>query len=521
MTFGIHHITALSSNAQKTYDFYTQVLGLRFIKKTVNFDAPSVYHLYFGNESGEPGTALTFFPFENIGTGTRGPGQVSTIYFAVSAESLGFWLSRFIQKNVRHSAIKKKLGKSVVTFYDDDGLQLELVASSENNDISPWDYKDIPLEHAIHGFFGAELCVDDASATIETLTIMGYEIEQKEEFHTRLVNNDAKSAKYLDIFQMKEWPRGKVAAGTNHHIAFRVPNSNAQEVLRQALIKSKHMPTEVIDRQYFFSVYFPEPNGILFEIATDEPGFTVDENLDSLGKDLKLPPKYERMRSLIEAQLPELHTEYGYEDTIAESTNEAPLFHHLSAPSQDIDHTLILFHGTGGDEYDLLPLAEAVYPGAGIVSLRGNVSEHGMKRFFVRHSDGTFDQESIKSEVTKLEAFLSEMDIDPAKSTFLGFSNGANFILSYLLLHPEKVKNAIILHGKLPFVVDKVNLSELAIFIASGEHDEYVTPEEFKSLKTTLSIAGAEVTEFIHNRGHEVNKEEVAAIVEWIAKHRK
>ncbi|WKZ30438.1 MAG: VOC family protein [Candidatus Dojkabacteria bacterium] len=523
MTFGIHHITALSSNAQKTYDFYTKILGLRFIKKTVNFDAPNVYHLYFGNESGEPGTALTFFPFENIGTGTRGPGQISTIYFAVPLESLGFWISRFIQTNTRHTEIKKKLGNSVLTFYDPDGLQLELVSTNENDKIKPWKYKDISEEYAIRGFYGAELCVDDAEKTIPTLELLGYEKVSTEEFHTRFINKQAESAKFLDIFQMKEWPRGKVAAGTNHHIAFRVPAKKEQEALREKLNAENYMPTPLIDRFYFSSIYFAEPSGILFEIATDDPGFTADEELAHLGESLKLPPKYEKLRQFIETQLPELYTGESSDSSNEIKTKQpqkSELFQYLSIPEEKSKYTLALFHGTGGDEYDLLPFVHQVYPTASVLSIRGNIIQHGMNRFFIRNDDGSFDIENITSEVEKLDTFLADQNISSENTVFIGFSNGANFILSYMLLHPDKVKYAVLMHPMLVLssIDSELSLEDTQILVTSGAKDQTTSPEEVGKLKEVFANAHANVTYFQHDGGHEVTQEEVNAAKEWMEK---
>lgn len=307
-TNGIHHITAISSSAQKTYDFYTKILGLRMIKKTINFDSPDTYHLYFANEKGDPGTVLTFFPFQNAGTGMRGAGQATKIMFSVPKKSLGFWIERFIKFHVKYEKISKHFGESSLIFYDFDGQQLQLIATDENSGIKSWT-ELIDKENAINSFYGVELTSAIGDATGAFLeNILGYEKIKESQFITRYQSKTGSYAKYIDVFEMKAWPRGRMGAGTIHHIAFRVADNKKHEAFLEFL-RSKDMPsTDIIDRKYFKSIYLNEPNGVIIEIATDGPGFDVDEELAHLGERLSLPEWLESGRKKIEEYLPEIIT---------------------------------------------------------------------------------------------------------------------------------------------------------------------------------------------------------------------
>lgn len=507
MTNGIHHITAISSSPQKTYNFYTQILGLRLVKKTVNFDSPDVYHLYFGNESGEPGTVLTFFPFEDAGTGMRGLGQVTKIYFEISQGSIGFWLDRFITKGIKNNGINKRFDESYITFYDFDGLQLELVTSQERS-FEPFESSEISSENAIRGFFGAELSIESEESIKDILKVMGYEKQRESELFLRYENKDANGAKYLDLLVMKGWPEAISSAGTVHHIAFRVKDREEETRLREEVSKHGFKPTEIIDRNYFYSVYFRERNKILFEIATDEPGFLVDEKLDELGKNLKLPTQFESQRSYIESILPDLYTESEPED----HDDDINLFSH-SYLDQGSEKLLVLFHGTGGDEREMIKFAKNLGIKMNILSIRGNIKENGLNRFFRRESDGTFDIENIREECAKFEKFLRsailKYGLEEENISFLGYSNGANFALAYSLLYPILLKNIFALHPMAPITEIKSSLEGTKVIVTYGSEDEYSTDVEIKKLDHVLSMTKAERVFQKFSGGHNISIEEM------------
>lgn len=303
---GLHHITAIANNAKRNLDFYTQVLGLRLVKKTVNFDDPGTYHFYFGNETGTPGTILTFFPWEGIGPGTNGTGLATHIGYSVPKGSLGFWKERLQQFNVNVEE-SEIFGEKLISFKDPDGLQLQFIESSTPDDRKIWTTDDITDENGLKGFHNVTLTLKKADPTVKVLTdILGYNLQQQEGERSRFVTDAIDTANLIDIIENDKLPAGRNAAGTNHHIAFRVANDDILMEYHDKVMASGLNITPKINRDYFFSLYFREPGGVLFEIATDNPGFTVDEPLNELGTHLKLPTQYESMRAQVEQSLPKL-----------------------------------------------------------------------------------------------------------------------------------------------------------------------------------------------------------------------
>jgi glyoxalase family protein len=306
---GLHHITALASDAQKTCDFYAGVLGLRLIKKTVNFDAPEVYHLYFGNEQGTPGTILTFFPYPGIPKGKKGKGQMTVTSFSVPAGALDYWERRLAKVHVKHEAPEKRFEDELVIYFEDgDGLGLELVFN-KRDDRPAFSYGHIPPECAIQGFYGMALCVDGYERTAGLLTAQMDHVLIAEKGNRFRYSASGRPGGFVDVLCCPEQVLGQGGAGTVHHVAFATESQASQLEAREKLLKMGLDVTPVIDRQYFHSIYFREPGGVLFEIATVKPGFTVDESLAHLGESLKLPPWEEKHRKTLEAQLPPVKVE--------------------------------------------------------------------------------------------------------------------------------------------------------------------------------------------------------------------
>ena len=303
---GLHHITAIANDTKRYLDFYTKVLGLRLVKKTVNFDDPGTYHFYFGNEQGTPGTILTFFPWEGIGKGSQGAGMATHIGYAVPEGSLVFWKNRLKEHHVafREDEI---FGEKLISFTDPDGLQIQFIEPLIKDDRSVWTTADINNENALKGFHNITLSLKEADPTLKVLTdILGYKVQGQENRRYRLTTDSIETANIVDILADPNLPFGRNAAGTNHHVAFRVKDDNILMEYREKVLSAGLDITPKINRDYFFSLYFREPGGVLFEIATDNPGFTVDEPLESLGEALKLPKQYENHRSEIEASLPRI-----------------------------------------------------------------------------------------------------------------------------------------------------------------------------------------------------------------------
>lgn len=304
---GLHHITAIAGMAKPNVDFYTQTLGLRLLKKTVNFDDPGTYHLYYGDEKGSPGTILTFFPYEGIKKGRKGTGVASNIGYSVPEGSFDFWINRFEKHKVNFDHPTEKFGEQILPFQDPDGLQLELVVPKNNDSREPWETDEVKANAATRGFHHVTLTLRSVKATADILTeVLGYKLIEQKENHYRYVTDAIEHAAIIDLLEQPNGTRGDGGAGTNHHIAFRVKNENVLMQFREKVAARGLNITDKIDRNYFFSLYFREPGGVLFEIATDNPGFGIDEPLDQLGSSLLLPPQYEPHRERIEAVLPKL-----------------------------------------------------------------------------------------------------------------------------------------------------------------------------------------------------------------------
>lgn len=305
---GLHHITAIASDAKRNYDFYTRVLGLRLVKKTVNFDDPETYHFYFGNEVGTPGTILTFFPWGNrVRQGRRGTQQVTEIGYAVPSGSLDFWKQRLEANNVILNNVAEKFGEQYLTFLDPDGLKLELTIPQTADTRKPWQTDAVNVEHAIRGFHHITITTNKMDATARVLTeVFGYQSLIHEVNRHRFITDAVKEAALVDIVEAPGEAIGVVAGGSVHHVAFRVKDEVTLMHFREKVLEQGLHITEKIDRNYFYSLYFREPGGVLFEIATDNPGFATDETVAELGSGLKLPSQYEGYRDRIEQVLPQL-----------------------------------------------------------------------------------------------------------------------------------------------------------------------------------------------------------------------
>jgi glyoxalase family protein len=328
--FGIHHVTAITSDPQRNIDFYANTLGLRFVKLTVNQDDPTSYHLYYGDELGRPGTILTFFHWPDAPKGHRGTSEVIATSFLIPENSINYWIDRFKSKQIEFRGPYKRFDDSeqVITLYDPDGLELELIAhkSAEDRSVNVWKEGPTPIEHAIRGFYSVTLSEEGYERTASVLTDelgfiptrqdgsrFRYEITtitttkasaaatQKEEEGTR------GGANIVDVLCLPYTPQAVIGIGSVHHVAWRTPTDAQQKVLRHNIVRAGLNATPVIDRFYFHSVYFREPGGVLFEVATNPPGFMIDEKAEELGTRLVLPPWLESMRKDLEKILPQVH----------------------------------------------------------------------------------------------------------------------------------------------------------------------------------------------------------------------
>ena len=308
MPNGIHHVTAIAGSPGRNLDFYTRTLGLRLVKKTVNFDDPSTYHFYYGDDLGQPGTILTFFPWEHVARGRLGVGETQETLFSVPEGSIGYWAHRFVEKGVAHRAIEKRFGETVLAFEDPDGMRLALVAVPLVQSEPASTSSEVSAEHAIRGFHSVNLLLREVAPTGAILTdVFGFSETGREGSTVRFKADGTKFGSILDIRVAGDFLPGRQGGGSVHHIAFRAPDDETEFAMKRQLAENHDIrTTDQKDRNYFRSLYFREPGGVLFEIATDIPGFAVDEPVTSLGQSLKLPPQYEARRKEIEAGLPAL-----------------------------------------------------------------------------------------------------------------------------------------------------------------------------------------------------------------------
>ena len=508
----IHHITAIAASAAENVDFYEQVLGLRLVKQTVNFDDPYTYHLYYGDRAGSPGTIITFFPWEGASVGTQGSGTICAISFSVSLKALPYWEGR-LRANGISVQRASRFDEPVLRFKDPHGLPLELTCVSSIPSLHSWEESSVEASQGLLGFHSATALLNSLDGTQGLLTgIMGMKLygEEKGRFRFQM-RDDQAPGHYFDVRVDPRARRGSQGTGTVHHIAFRANTDDEQRWWRRQLIQEKFKPTEIIDRKYFRSIYFHEPGGVLFEIATDPPGFTVDEPLEKLGASLKLPSQYEPIRSRIVRALPPLRT---------------PDFQHeFWQPEKTLDdgQTIVPLHGTGGNEKDLIEMTRRISASSAIISPRGKVLENGLPRYFRRFAEGAFDERDVVLRAHELADFLVGAALKykrfPERLVALGYSNGANIAAAILLLRPEVFSKAVLLRPMSPLLhPPEADLTGNRILILIGRFDTVIPKESTEKLVLLLERMGATLEVASLDAGHEITTDDVVLASGWLSK---
>jgi glyoxalase family protein len=306
---GLHHVTALCGDPQRNFAFYTDVLGLRLVKKTVNFDDPTTYHLYYSDGAGTPGSVMTFFPWRDMPRGRDGTGQVSATAFAVAEAALPYWESRLKEKGVEFRGPMERFGEVQIAFEDPDGLPLEIVVADQSKAFQPWSKSPVPADRQLQGFHSVTLSEAGYELTqVLLMQQMGWTLVKQSGSRFRYQAPGAGPASVVDVLCQPGARHGLSGSGTVHHVAFRVENDDSQRTWRKTLVEKGYNVSPVMDRSYFHSIYYREPGGVLFEIATNPPGFATDEPIETLGSSLRLPPQYESRRKEIERVLPPLQS---------------------------------------------------------------------------------------------------------------------------------------------------------------------------------------------------------------------
>ncbi len=498
---GLHHVTGITADVQANVDFYVGFLGLKLVKRTAGYADAEQLHLIYGDGLGRPGSLLTFLVWEASGRGRTGIGQVSEVALAVSALSLGDWLTRALAANVPFEGPSREFGEPVLRLKDPDGLIVKLVGV------------DVPtsalIPNAPTRLRGVTVLTDKASQTAEFVTRFGYTHAQRAGQTQRMVSN----TDVVDVREVSGFVPSVPGAGVPDHVAFRAQDADAVQSMRLSL--KDHGPTEVHDRKYFLSLYVRDPAGILMEFATDGPGMTIDEAPDELGQTLFLPPRDVGRADDLKAMLPQ----FALPGEERFPVRNLPFIHRFNRPAHPDGTTLVLLHGTGGNEADLMPIARRIAPRATLLGVRGRATEEGTNRWFRRINATTYDQPDLRSEAEAFAAFIegavTGYAIDAERLAFLGYSNGANLLATVIFLHPGVVRRAIVLRGiQVSENLEAADLSGTRVLVLDGRDDPLVG--DASTLAGDLRARGANVESRTLAAGHDLSGADITEAARWI-----
>lgn len=504
---GIHHVTLITRRVQANVDFYAGFLGLRLVKRTGGFEDSEQLHLFYGDRIGSPGSLVTFLVWEGGAPGRIGNGQVIEIAFAIPEESIGEWMTRALTNHVLFEGPSREFGESVLRLKDPDGVIVKLVGA-DLPALHPW--RDDPA--AIRRLRSVTILTETPEETAAFVNRFGYMEGPREGAVLRLLSGtDA-----VDIRDGSGFVSGAPGAGTADHVAFRAADAAAVVKMQGELSQLNSSPTTFHDRKYFISLYVREPGGTLLELATDGPGFTVDEPVETLGEFLFVPETDKDREREIRIMLPQ----FSMPGEPRLAARELPFMHRIHTPEQPDGETLVLLHGTGGNEADLMPLANRIAPRATLLGVRGRANEEGISRWFRRYTATTFDQADIAAEAKAFAAFVAgavaAYGIDASRTTFIGFSNGANFIAAVMALHPETISRAILFRPmQVLEALPKTDLHGKQVLFLSGTQDPFAFAAP--ALEKWLRDSGAEVEAHAIDAGHELTEQDLDLAQKWLA----
>jgi phospholipase/carboxylesterase len=512
MASGIHHVTLVTANAQRNVDFYAGFLGLRLVKRTAGFEDATQLHLFYGDRLGSPGSLVTALVWQDGAKGRQGLGQALEIGLSIPTEAIGFWLTRAMTAGLKSGLPAREFGESVLRLTDPDGVIIKLVGNDDLPATALFHPPDIPDAMAVRRIRGVTWLSDHPDETHASLSRhYGYREAGREGTATRFVSSVGDSVDLRNATGF--WP-GAPGPGSIDHVAFRVSSEGELEDLHAAFTAETRAMSPVKDRRYFTSLYVREPGGILTEFATDAPGMTVDEDEAGLGRHLFVPPHEAAREREIIAMLPDISAPGAPRDPAA----DLPFIHRLKRAENGDGATLILFHGTGGNETDLLPIGREISARAGLLGFRGRSSEEGVLRWFRRYGMDSFDQADIQREAEAFAATLpqalSHYGLDPARVTALGYSNGANFAAAVMLLHPGLFTRAILLRPML--VLESPPEAELAgtrLLAIAGRSDPY--RRYAPALVEHFRRGGADVSAETIAAGHVLDRHDIVLAKCW------
>nr|WP_312970337.1 VOC family protein [Brucella intermedia] len=513
MTSGIHHITLITRKVQANVDFYVGFLGLRIVKQTGGFEDAEQLHLFYGDRTGTPGSLVTFLVWEDGSRGRVGHGQVGEIALAIDRTAIGFWLERALRYHVPSEGPVQEFGEPVLRLRDPDGVIVKLVGCDlAANDA--WESEGIPAAFAVRRLRAATVLSETPEQTARFIERhFGFRSVAKEGTIERLLSDSGDAIDVRDAGGF--WP-GIPGTGIADHVAFRAADAGEVERAEKELSKLNSSAVNVHDRKYFTSLYVREPAGTLFEFATDAPGFTIDEPVEELGKFLFVPLGNEEKADAIRVRMPQFALP-GEERVIY---RDLPFIHRIHQPEDADGSTLVLLHGTGGNENDLMPFARKVAPRATLLGVRGRSTEEGIQRWFRRFDLKRFDQADIRFEAEAFKAFVegavAAYGIEPDRTAFIGNSNGANLLAAFMRLHPHMVRTAILLRGQevLEEQPEGADLSDASVLLMKGASDPF--GDEAGTLEKVLREDGAALAVSTVAAGHALIDEDIRIASDWL-----
>jgi phospholipase/carboxylesterase len=512
MTSGLHHITAITRKIQANVDFYCGFLGLRLVKRTGGFEDAAQLHLFYGDAVASPGSLVTFLAWEDGSPGRVGHGAASEIAFAIRPEAIGFWLTRALQFGVAATGPATEFGEPVLRLTDPDGIIVKLVGTTEVEPGEAWAVRGIEPRDAITRLRAATLLSEKPADSVDFLCRhAGFEVAATEGTITRLTSKSGQAVDVRDAGGF--WPAAP-GTGAFDHIALRMTDRAAVETQAVALRSRGDDTINMHDRKYFYSLYVREPAGGLIELASDSPGFAIDEPSDTLGSRLFIPEHFHLRPEDIVPMLPQ----FGLPGEPRIIYRDLPFVHRIHEPEAPDGATLVLLHGTAGNEASLLPFGRKVAPSATLIGLRGRSTEEGIARFFRRFGPQNFDQKDIRAEAEAFAAFVEEATqaygLDTTRLRFAGYSNGANFLAAAIMLHPGLVRDALLLHP-VPVLADPpdVDLQGSRIRILTGADDP--AAGEASDLAAQLRARGAEVELLAVAGYHTLSNADVSVSADW------
>lgn len=508
---GIHHVTLITRKVQSNVDFYVGFLGLRLVKRTAGYEDASQLHLFYGDLLGSPGTLVTFLVWEDGSPGRVGLGQASEIALGIEPASIGFWLTRALTAGVPIEGPLEEFGEPVLRLKDPDGIILKLVGVRDMQAPHPWPVEGIPADCAVGRVRAVTILVEDAALTQSFLSAnFGYREAGRSGAIVRLLSQ---SGDAVDLRAAAGFWTSAPGTGTVDHIAFRASDRDEVEKAQAALGTLNASATSAHDRKYFSSLYVREPGGVLIELATDGPGMTVDEPPENLGGALFFPPGMADAEEDVAVGLPQ----FGMPGEPRTVYRDLPFIHRIFVPPDPDGSTLVLLHGSGGNETSLLAFGRRAAPRAMLLALRGRSVEDGSPRWFRRLPDG-FDQRDIRAESETFVAFwegaVPAYGIDPERTIFVGHSNGANFLAATMLLHPGSVRFAALLRPMQ--VLDPVPEPALAgstVLVATGIQDRF--REGGVGIEGCLRKLGADVEAVTLRGGHDLTQQDDVILARW------